>query len=321
MEDGLLVHQSEHTEWPLAIFIMGPTATGKTRLAMSCADEFDCELISVDSAQVYQAMDLGTAKPDAPTLVQYPHHLIDFLDPAQSYSAGQFRADALSKMNDITTRGKIPVLVGGTMLYFNALQYGIAELPEADPEIRARLDADAKESGWQVMHSRLAEIDPASAERIHPNDPQRIQRALEVYEISGKTLSQYRLEQGKTELPYRLVKIAIMPKDRTELRQSITLRFDQMLVNGLLEEVRRLYQRGDLSPDLPAIRAVGYRQVWAYLEGQIDYEEMRDKAIIATAQLAKRQMTWLRSEKNCNFLDPASLDYPKLLKNLRFLLS
>jgi len=299
---------------------MGPTATGKTDLAMRLAEALPVDLISVDSAMVYRGLDIGSAKPDALTLKQYPHRLIDILDPAEAYSAGQFCRDALSEMAEISSAGRIPLLVGGTMLYFNALQNGMAELPDADPGVRERLDAEAAELGLAALHQRLADIDPGSAARIHPNDPQRIQRALEVYEVSGKTLSELYAEQGRQEFPYRLLKIALMPPDRVDLRQAIAARFDSMLVSGLVEEVRGLYKRGDLGPDLPAIRAVGYRQVWAYLAGEYDYPEMRERAITATAQLAKRQMTWLRKEPECNFIEPEAVEPQNLLKYLESLL-
>ena len=299
---------------------MGPTATGKTDLAMALVDDFPADIISVDSAMVYREMDIGSAKPDPTTLEKYPHRLINICDPSEVYSAGRFREDALAAMAQIIANDRVPVLAGGTMLYFRTLQHGIAELPDADAGIRQRLDQEASESGWDMMHQRLAEIDPLAAERIHPNDPQRIQRALEVYEITGKKLTDFWQEQAAARLPYRLVKIALMPPDRVDLRKRIEQRFDLMLEAGLVEEVERLYQRGDLTPDLPSIRAVGYRQVWAMLDGEYDMATMREKAITATAQLAKRQMTWLRKEENCNFIAPEALKLPKLLKNLRILL-
>ena len=305
---------------PLAICIFGPTATGKTDLAMRIAEALPVDLISVDSAMVYRGLDIGSAKPDSVTLQQFPHRLIDILDPAEAYSAGQFCRDALAEMATITAAKRIPLLVGGTMLYFNALQNGMAELPDADPEIRARLDSEAALQGWASLHQRLAQFDPEAAARIHPNDPQRIQRALEVYEISGKTLTVLHAEQSQKRLPYRLLKIALMPPDRIDLRQTIAARFDSMLVAGLVEEVRGLYQRGDLHPELPAIRAVGYRQVWRYLAGDEDYPGMREQAITATAQLAKRQMTWLRKEPECNFIAPGEVEPRNLLKNLESLL-
>ena len=316
-----IVQPSNTPDAPLAVFIMGPTATGKTDLAIACAEELPMDIISVDSAMVYRGMDIGSAKPDAVTLARAPHRLIDILDPSEAYSAGRFREDALSEMAQISASGRIPVLAGGTMLYFNTLQKGMADLPAADPDIRQRLEQEAARIGWQGMHQRLADIDPEAARRLHPNDPQRIQRALEVYEISGKTLSQCWAEQAQKPFPYRVIKIALMPPDRTALRQRIAQRFDAMLVEGLIEEVRHLYDKGQLNLDMPSMRAVGYRQVWAYLAGDYDYNTMREKAIIATAQLAKRQMTWLRSESNCNFIDPGRIELPKVLKNIRFLLS
>ncbi len=316
-----LILQPAKADAPTAICIMGPTATGKTGLAIALHEALPCDIISVDSAMVYRELDIGSAKPSPVELARAPHRLVDIVSVTEPYSAGQFREDALREMRQITESGRIPLLAGGTMLYFNALQKGIANLPQADEAVRARLEAEAAELGWQALHERLAAIDPESARRIHPNDPQRLQRALEVYEITGKTLTQLWEEQARSALPYNLIKIALMPPDRVELRKRIAARFDAMLAAGLVEEVRGLYQRRDLHGDLPAMRAVGYRQVWQYLAGEYDYETMREKAIIATAQLAKRQMTWLRSEQNCNFIDPAALDVPKLLKSLRNLLS
>jgi tRNA dimethylallyltransferase len=316
----LIIQPGTAPDDPLAVFIMGPTATGKTDLAIALADELPMDIISVDSAMVYRGLDIGSAKPDAQILAESPHRLIDICDPAESYSAGRFRDDALAEMAQITAAGRIPLLAGGTMLYFRALQQGIAELPDADRDIRQQLDEEARSRGWDYMHQRLAKIDPVSAQRIHPNDPQRIQRALEVYEISGKTLTDFWRDQGGQRLAYRRVKIALMPADRVELRKVIAQRFDAMINQGLIEEVKKLYQREDLQPDLPAIRAVGYRQVWAMLAGEYDFKTMREKAIIATAQLAKRQMTWLRKEPDCNFLEPGSVKLLNLLKNLRNLL-
>ena len=320
MSNDLIIQPGASPDDPLAVFIMGPTATGKTDLAIELTQRYPMDIISVDSAMVYRGMDIGSAKPDAATLRAAPHRLIDICDPADAYSAGRFRDDALHEMAAITAQGRIPLLVGGTMLYFRTLQQGIAELPAADPEIRQRLDADAAQYGWAAMHRRLADIDPVSAQRIHPNDPQRIQRALEVFEISGKTLTDFWQVQAAQRLRYRVLKIALMPPDRIELRARIEQRFDAMLEQGLVEEVRRLYRRGDLSADLPAMRAVGYRQVWEWLEGGIDFATMREKAIIATAQLAKRQMTWLRSEPDCNLIDPDRVKILQVLKNPGFLL-
>lgn len=301
---------------PTIIFIMGPTAAGKTDLAVACVERFDCELISVDSALVYREMDIGTAKPDAETLARAPHALIDIIDPAESYSVANFREDALREIKATLSRGKTPVLVGGTMLYYRALQEGLSELPVANEAVRAELESQAARSGWQAMHARLAGIDPLSAERIHPNDPQRIQRALEVYEISGKTLTQFWQQQTSQALPYRIIKIAFFPQDRALLRERIAQRFQLMLKQGFIEEVETLQARGDLSLEMPSMRCVGYRQVWEYLDGIMGYEEMTEKAITATRQLAKRQMTWLRKEQNCNFYDVEAGIDQKILKNL-----
>ncbi len=316
-----IVQQGDHPDAPFAVCIMGPTATGKTELAIACAQALGMDIISVDSALVYRDMDIGSAKPDAVTLSKAPHRLINIVDPAEVYSAGRFREDALAEMGAITATGRIPLLVGGTMLYFNALQKGMADLPVADEAIRQKLDEEVEHVGWQGLHKRLSEVDPESAKRLHPNDPQRIKRALEVFDITGKSLTEIWAEQDQQQPPYRLIKIALMPPDRVELRRKIEQRFDAMLVQGIVEEVRGLFKRGDLHAEMPSMRAVGYRQIWAYLAGDVDYETMRDKAITATAQLAKRQMTWLRSESECNFIDPEQLNVPKVLKNLRFLLS
>ncbi|MDD2724848.1 MAG: tRNA (adenosine(37)-N6)-dimethylallyltransferase MiaA [Methylovulum sp.] len=280
---------------PPAIFLMGPTASGKTYLAVELAQQLNGEIISVDSALVFKGMDIGTAKPTVEERGGIPHHLIDILDPSETFSTGQFRSLALAAMADITGRGKLPILVGGTMLYFNALSKGLAKLPEADPEIRARLDQELADFGKEVLHQRLAMLDPKAAARIHPNDPQRVQRALEVYELSGQALSDFFADTGST-LPYRASKLIVAPSDRAILHIKIAGRFRQMLEQGFLEEVQALYQRGDLDETLPAIRAVGYRQAWAYLQGGMDLPTMTEKAIAATRQLAKRQFTWLRKE-------------------------
>ena len=287
---------------PPAIFIMGPTAAGKTDLALELAKRHPLEIISVDSALVYRGMDIGTAKPSAEILKQFPHHLVDILEPTETYSAGRFRDDALSLMADITSRGKVPLLVGGTMLYFNALQKGMSKLPSADPAVRAKLDAEAAEFGLAYLHQRLAEVDPVAAARIHVNDPQRLQRALEVYEITGKSLTELTETQGKT-LPYKISKIIVAPFDRAVLHQRIAKRYREMVDNGFLTEVQKLYQRGDCHPGLPSIRAVGYRQAWAYLSGELDMETFIDKAIVATRQMAKRQITWLRSQDDGVWFD------------------
>ena len=299
-----------------AIFLMGATGTGKTDLAVELCQHFPLEIISVDSTLVYRGMDIGTAKPDANTLAQAPHRLIDFLDPAQPYSAADFREDALREMANITAAGKIPLLVGGTMLYFRALEYGLSQLPEADPDIRARLEAEAAEHGWQALHDRLAQLDPIAAARIHPNDPQRLQRALEVCELSGKSLTELQQAAWHDACPYALLKIALIPQDRAWLHQRLALRFEQMLAQGLIAEVQQLFQRGDLDTHLPAVRAVGYRQVWDYLNGKMDYTQMRDRAIVATRQLAKRQMTWLRSEKDISVYNPQQCNLSSLISNV-----
>ena len=283
---------------PPAIFIIGPTASGKTGLAIKLMEHFPIELISVDSALVYKGMDIGTAKPTAEELEKALHRLISFLDPSKSYSAADFRNDALREMAEITAAGKIPVLVGGTMLYYRALENGIAEMPQADPSVREKLNAEAEKIGWDGLHQRLLEIDPIAGERIHPNDQQRIQRALEVFELTGKTLTAHQQEGSEDKLPYRLMKIALIPEEREWIRELAAIRFDQMLEAGFIDEVKALRDRGDLHMDLPSIRCVGYRQAWQHLEGELDYEEMIERAVIATRQLAKRQMTWMRGEPN-----------------------
>ena len=317
---SLIIQHGASPDDPLAVFIMGPTATGKTDLAVALTQELPMDIISVDSAMVYRGMDIGSAKPDKKTLECAPHRLIDICDPADAYSAGRFRNDAMAEMDQIGSAGRVPLLVGGTMLYFRTLQRGIADLPNADETVRQKLEDEASHKGWEYMHRRLGKIDPDAAQRIHPNDPQRIQRALEVYEVTGKTLTAFWLEHRGNELPYRRIKIALMPRDRGNLRKIIERRFDAMLAAGLVEEVEQLYRREDLNAELPAIRAVGYRQIWAMLSGQYGFETMRNKAIIATAQLAKRQMTWLRKESECNLLEPESVKLLNLLKNLRNLL-
>ena len=291
---------------PPAIFIMGPTASGKTALACDFYERLNCELISVDSALVYKDMNIGTAKPTAEELEQYPHHLIDIRDPADPYSAADFRKDALTLMADITARGKVPVLVGGTMLYFKFLLEGSAKLPNADDKIRADIETLVAEHGKQHIHELLKKVDPESAERLNPNDPQRVQRAYEVFLISGKTLTQHWAEQEEQPLTYNVIQFAIAPQERKTLHERIELRFNQMIEHGFIDEVKAMHARGDLKEDLPSVRAVGYRQVWDFLEGRIDSEEMIFKGVVATRQLAKRQMTWLRGWDNLHWLD--SLD-------------
>ena len=285
-----------------AIFLMGPTASGKTALAMELVQQFPCDIISVDSALVYRDMNIGTAKPTAQELAVAPHRLIDICDPHESYSAARFCEDALREMQKITRQGRIPLLVGGTMLYFRALEQGLSPLPQADAAVRERLLAQAGELGWQAMHDRLAVIDPAAAARIHPNDPQRIQRALEVYEVSGKSMTELQQLHGKPILPYSIIKLVQAPWSREILRERIAQRFELMLQQGFESEVRDLVKRYALTPDLPSMRSVGYRQMLMYLQGDYSYEEMREKGITATRQLAKRQLTWLRKEQNAVWL-------------------
>ena len=289
---------------PRAIFLMGPTASGKTALAIEMRRAFPVDIISVDSALVYRGMDIGTAKPDADTLRVAPHALIDILDPTESYSAADFREDALTEMARIAGQGRIPLLAGGTMLYFRALEHGLAVLPAADPAVRARLEAEADEKGWPAMHGRLAELDPAIAQRIHPNDPQRTQRALEVIEITGRRMSELQAEQEAAKLDYHVLKIVACPQPRAVLHERIAQRWDQMMEEGFLAEMESLYRRGDLDRDLPSMRCVGYRQAWSYLEGEYNLAELREKAIAATRQLAKRQLTWLRQESDALWYDP-----------------
>lgn len=308
---------SANNALPPAIFLMGPTASGKTDVAMQLVERLPCEIISVDSAMIYRGMDVGTAKPSAAELAQAPHRLIDILDPSESYSAADFRDDALREMADITAQGRIPLLVGGTVLYYRTLQYGLSELPSADPEVRQRLAEQADLHGWQWMHERLADVDPTAAARIHPNDPQRLQRALEVYEISGQSMTELMGKQKQHTLPYTLTKLGLMPDDRQWLHERIELRFEQMLKAGLLDEVNGLRDNSALNLSLPSMRCVGYRQVWEYLEGAYDFDTMREKSIAASRQLAKRQMTWLRSEKNLTLFNPLHTDLlGRVLKSL-----
>jgi tRNA dimethylallyltransferase len=281
---------------PLAVAIMGPTASGKTAAALSIARHIPSEIISVDSALVYRGMDIGTAKPSKAELAAVPHHLIDIIDPADAYSAMQFRQDAIRLVDEISGRGHLPLLVGGTMMYFKILRDGLDELPEADPAVRARLDEEAARLGVPALHARLAAIDPESAARLKPNDSQRIQRALEIHELTGRPMSQLLAKAVKDELPFKLLPLSLEPSDRSELHSRIAARFDAMLAgNALLDEVSGLRRRGDLHLGLPSMRCVGYRQAWEHLEGVYDLDELREKGIAATRQLAKRQLTWLRS--------------------------
>ncbi len=285
---------------------MGPTASGKTALAVELVERFPLDIISVDSALVSRGMDIGTAKPDAATLARAPHRLVDIREPDQPYSAAEFRADALREMEDITAAGRVPLLVGGTMLYFRALEHGLARLPAADEGVRAGLEAEAERLGWPALHAQLAEADPESAARIEPTDPQRIQRALEVFELTGKPLSEWHRHETETPFPYRVLKIVVAPADRALLHQRIEQRFDVMLADGFEGEARALRDREDFDPALPSMRAVGYRQAWPWLEGRESLAQFREKALAATRQLAKRQFTWLRREQGAVWYDPTA---------------
>ncbi len=279
----------------LIVCLMGPTASGKTQLAIELVQRYPFEIISVDSAMIYRGMDIGTAKPGPDILNIAPHRLINICDPREAYSAAQFRVDALREMEDIQSKHKIPLLVGGTMMYFRTLQKGIAAMPSANPELRALLLKDAQLKGWPDLHQRLQDIDPVAARRIHPHDSQRIQRALEVFMLTGKNLTAWQQDQPLEDWDRKIINICLIPEDRAVLHKRIAARFVQMLENGFVEEVKQLRGRGDLSIDLPSMRSVGYRQVWEYLNGKYTYAEMCEKGIIATRQLAKRQLTWLRS--------------------------
>ncbi|MCB1865892.1 MAG: tRNA (adenosine(37)-N6)-dimethylallyltransferase MiaA [Chromatiales bacterium] len=300
---------------PPVVCLMGPTAAGKTDLALALHARLSVDLISVDSAQVFRGMDIGTAKPSVELRARVPHALIDICDPAEAYSAGRFRADATALIEASHAAGRLPLLVGGTMLYFRALERGLADLPEADPGLRAQLDREAAEQGWAALHARLATVDPASAERIHPNDPQRIQRALEVWQLTGEPLSALHARAGENA-PFRLIKLVVPPADREQLSARIAERFDAMLAAGLVDEVAALRSRPDLNLQRPSMRAVGYRQVWRHLDGEFDWATMRDAAIIATRQYAKRQLTWLRSEPGVQPLNPAGDRLSEALKLL-----
>jgi tRNA dimethylallyltransferase len=300
------------TQQPLALFLMGPTASGKTDLAIALRQQLPVEVISVDSALIYKGMDIGTAKPTPAELALAPHRLIDILDPKESYSAMNFREDALKEMAEISASGRIPLLVGGTMLYYKALLEGLSPLPSADPTIRAEIEEKAAKIGWAGMHQELLAIDPVAGARINPNDSQRINRALEVFYITGKTMTELTEEKGEA-LPYRLLQFAIAPQDRSILHERIALRFQKMMDLGFEEEVKRLFLREDLHIDLPSIRCVGYRQMWEYLQGDISLDEAIYKGICATRQLAKRQITWLRGWKDeITWLDSLNPEQAKL---------
>jgi tRNA dimethylallyltransferase len=296
---------------------MGPTGGGKTDLAIALTERLPLDVVSVDSAMVYRGMDIGTAKPAADVLARTPHRLIDMLDPAQSYSAERFRVDALRELADIERSGRTALLVGGTMLYFRALQRGLAPLPDANPALRAEIDARAAREGWPSLHAKLSRLDPRAASRVHPHDAQRIQRALEVYELTGRPLSDLQREAGPAMTPRRWLKIALAPADRSVLHDRITRRFQHMLANGLMDELRRLQARRDLDASTPSMRAVGYRQLWPYLRGDVTLEQAVQAAIVSTRQLAKRQLTWLRAEPDVIWLDSADRDrYTRALEQI-----
>ena len=288
---------------PPAILLMGPTASGKTAVVFELARRLPLEVISVDSAQVYRDMDIGTAKPSPAELARCPHHLIDILSPEEAYSAARFRADALRLMDEITARGHVPLLAGGTMLYFKALREGLSHLPQAEPQLRREIDEQARARGWPALHAELAILDPQAAARLLPGDAQRIQRALEIVRLTGRPLADSYAAKTDVTPPFRLIPLALLPSDRAVLHERIALRFEQMLARGLVEEVEALRSRYRLSLELPSMRAVGYRQVWAYLEGEMDFAAMRMKGIVATRQLAKRQMTWLRAMTSVEVFD------------------
>jgi tRNA dimethylallyltransferase len=311
-----------HSGKPLAVAIMGPTASGKTAAALHVARHMPAEIISVDSALVYRGMDIGTAKPTAAELAEVPHHLIDIIDPRDAYSAAQFREDAIRLVSDISARGRLPLLVGGTMLYFKALRDGLDALPQADPEVRARLNEEAARIGMPAMHARLAALDPDTAARLKPNDAQRIQRALEVIELTDMPMSQLLAKTPRPELPFRLLQLSLEPSDRSALHARIAARYDAMLdadSGGLIAEVRALRERGDLHLGLPSMRCVGYRQAWEYLDGMYDHHALRDKGIAATRQLAKRQLTWLRAMPDRVVVDCLAPDAPaQVLRHVQF---
>jgi tRNA dimethylallyltransferase len=296
-----------------AVFLMGPTGTGKSDLALRLAEELPLELISVDSALVYRGMDIGTAKPALCARARVPHHLIDIRDPTEGYSVGEFALDVQRVMEEIWSRGGLPLLVGGTMMYFHALTEGIADLPEADLGVRAAIDARAAEIGWGEVHRELAQVDPQAAARIHVNDPQRIQRALEVHRITGETISKLQQSRVSVFADVNVMEFALAPLERGELHTKIELRFKAMLEAGFVDEVRRLYERGDLSPEHPSMRAVGYRQLWRYLARQTTLDEATTEAIAATRQLAKRQLTWIRRRVNARWLDSMRPDVARAI--------
>jgi tRNA dimethylallyltransferase len=292
---------------------MGPTGSGKSDLGVKLAEQLPAEIISVDSALVYRGMDIGTAKPSASTRERTAHHLIDIREPSEGYSVGEFTLDVQRALEEVWSRGRLPLLVGGTMMYFHALTEGIADLPEADLEVRAAIDAKAAQAGWQAVHAELAQVDPQAAARIHINDPQRIQRALEVHRVTGQTITKLQQARVSVFADVNVIEFALAPLERSELHTKIELRFKAMLDAGFVEEVRRLYERGDLSPEHPSMRAVGYRQMWRYLAGQSALNEAANEAIAATRQLAKRQLTWLRRRTNARWLDSMRPDVARAI--------
>lgn len=302
------------TERNPVVFIMGPTASGKTAIAVALVQSLPCEIISVDSALVYRDMDIGTAKPPVQTLAIAPHHLINIRDPVQCYSAAEFREEALHLIRAIRAKGRIPLLVGGSMLYFRALAEGLADLPAADERLRAALEREAQSVGWAMLHRRLAAVDPQTADRLHPNDAQRIQRALEVYDLTGEPLSRLMRRCPLERFPYPLIKLIIAPAVREVLHKDIELRFRRMLAAGFVDEVAGLRSRGDLDLSKPSMRSVGYRQVWRYLDGYYNYDTMVERGISATRQFAKRQITWLRREREAEWIDPGQ---PQVVAGLR----
>jgi len=299
---------TDHPKWPPAILLMGPTASGKTALALRLAAELPCEIISVDSAQIYQGMDIGTAKPAADILRAAPHHLLDIIEPHESYSAARFRDDALALMREITERNRIPLLVGGTMLYFRALVEGLSDLPEADPIVRLMIDTMAEQEGWPAVHEKLRQVDPETAARLDPHDSQRIERALEVYYLTDKPLSQLLRKPKYVYFPYTPIKIALIPSQREVLHERIAQRFDAMIEQGLVAELKKLREDYGLEPGMPSMRCVGYRQAWDFLEGRLDVAGLREQGIAATRQLAKRQLTWLRSMQDATEFDCLAAD-------------
>jgi tRNA dimethylallyltransferase len=298
-----------------AILLMGPTGSGKSDLAMRLAERLPLEIVSVDSALVYRGMDIGTAKPDSASRARVTHHLLDIRDPAESYSAGEFTRDAWSAMQDIWRRGRQPLLVGGTMLYFHALSSGLAELPEADPEVRADIERQATLLGWAALHRELESVDPAAAARIHVNDPQRIQRALEVYRLTGRTITNLRQRRVSVFADVDVAEFALAPLERGDLHTRIELRFEAMLDAGLMAEVRSLFERVDLTAEHPSMRAVGYRQLWRHLAGQCALDTAIEQAIAATRQLAKRQLTWLRRRERAQWFDSMHPDVARMMED------